>query len=110
MISYKATQTREYRKLKRILDGAEEWRKRHGSQFERSKYILVHYTRNIYKETKAPVTINGTLIEQSNEAKYLGIIFDQELRVKSHLQHAAKKGTNTAMTVQHRQKHLGDPI
>ena len=32
------------RKLKAILSEAEEWRMRHGVQFEPSKYTLVHYT------------------------------------------------------------------
>jgi ribonuclease HI len=87
------------RKIKRILNEAEEWRKKHGVQFETSKYILVHYSRNRQRETKAPVTINGVTIKPSNEAKYLGVIFDQELRFKSHLQHVIKKGTNAAMAL-----------
>ena len=87
------------RKLKHVLNEAEEWRRRHGAQFETSKYILVHYTRNRNKETKAPVTIDRTTIKPSSEAKYLGVIFDQELRFKSHLQHAVKKGTNAAMAL-----------
>ena len=79
------------RKLKHILNEAEEWRKKHGAQFEISKYILVHYTRNRNVATKASVIINGVRIEPSNEAKYLGVIFDQELRFKTHLQHVVKK-------------------
>ena len=67
------------RKIKRILNDVEEWRKKHGVQFEVSKYILVHYTRNRYAETKASVTINEVTIKPLNEAKYLGVIFDQEL-------------------------------
>ena len=31
-------------KLKRILNEAEGWKKKHGAQFEVSKYVLVHYT------------------------------------------------------------------
>ena len=87
------------RKLKSILNEAEEWRKKHGAQFEISKYIVVHYTRNRTRKTKASVTINGVTIKPSNEAKYLGVIFDQELRFKLHLQHAVKKGTNAAMAL-----------
>ena len=87
------------RKLKLILNEAEEWRKKHGAQFETSKYILVHYTRNRKAETKASITINGVKIEPSNEAKYLGVIFDQELRFKSHLQQVVKRGTNAAMAL-----------
>ena len=31
-------------KLTKMLEKAEEWRKSHGAQFERSKYMLVHFT------------------------------------------------------------------
>src|SRR5271169_1883312 len=34
------------RKLQKVLREAETWRKKHGVQFEPSKYVLVHYTRN----------------------------------------------------------------
>ena len=33
------------RKLKLILKEAEKWRKKHGTQFEPSKYVLTHFTR-----------------------------------------------------------------
>src|SRR5436190_11873499 len=39
------------RKLKIMLKKAEEWRKKHGAQFETSKYVLVHYTRNYLQES-----------------------------------------------------------
>ena len=87
------------RKLKYILDKAEEWRKRHGAQFEESKYVLVHYARNRGKETAATIRVNGTTIEPSTEAKYLGVVFDQELQFKSHLQQVVKRDTNAAMAL-----------
>src|SRR5438552_1843381 len=67
--------------------------RKYGVQFEKSKYVLVHYTRNSRQETKAKVTVDGTTIEASNEARYLGVIFDKKLNFKSHLQHVIKKGT-----------------
>ena len=73
------TDKENVRKIKCILDEVEEWRKKHGVQFETSKYVLVHYTHNKRMETKASVTINKTTIKPSQEAKYLGVIFDQEL-------------------------------
>jgi ribonuclease HI len=85
------------RRLKHILNEAEKWRKEHGAQVETSKYILIHYARNRRARSNASVTINGVTIEPSKEAKYLGVIFDQELCFKSHLQHIVKKGTNAAM-------------
>src|SRR5438876_5154960 len=73
--------------------------KKHRAQFEVSKYMLVHFTRNKGMETIASIMINGATVEPSNEAKYLGVIFDQELQFKPHLQHVIKKGTNTAMAL-----------
>jgi len=87
------------RKLKLILNETEEWRKKHGAQFEPSKYILIHFTRNKNLETKAPITINGTNVNPSCEAKYLGVIFDKELRYHAHLRHVVKKGTSAAMAL-----------
>jgi hypothetical protein len=87
------------RVIKHILNEVEEWRKKQGVQFEISKYVLVHYTRNRNMETEASVITNGITIRPSDEAKYLGVIFDQELRFKSHLQHIVKKGINVAMSL-----------
>src|SRR5436190_2278230 len=87
------------RKLKQLLREAEEWRKKHGVQFETSKYILVHFTRNHNRATNAAITIGNVTIEPSNEAKYLGVILDKELWFKTHLQYIVKKGTKAAMAL-----------
>ena len=88
------------KKLRKIMEKAEEWRRKHGVQFEPSKYVLVHFTRNHRRSTKAVLTLQeGTTIKPSTEAKYLGVIFDQQLRFKGHLQHAVKKGTNAALAL-----------
>ena len=73
-----------------MLEKAEEWRVKHGAMFERSKYVLVHFTHNYNKSTTASVQINGVTISASNEARYLGVIFNQQLRFHSHLQQAIK--------------------
>jgi hypothetical protein len=54
----------------------------------------VYYTRNKWKQTNASVTINGVTIEPTKEVKYLKIIFDQELRFKSHIQHECRNDTD----------------
>jgi hypothetical protein len=64
-------------KLKYILNEAEKWRKKHGTQFKISKYILIHYIHNRRVRSNASVTINEITIELSKKTKYLGIIFDQ---------------------------------
>ena len=75
-----------------MLAKAEEWRRKHGAQFEKSKYILIHFTRNRNIRTDAAICIEGTLIPPSKEAKYLGVIFDQDLKFHAHTNQAVKKG------------------
>jgi len=80
-------------RLEGLLTKAEDWRRKHGAQFERSKYILVHFTRNCKIKTEATVNIDGTTITPAKEAKYLGVIFDKELRYHKHINQAIQKGT-----------------
>ena len=87
------------RKLKQLLWEAEEWRKKHGVQFETSKYVLVHFTRNHNRATNAAIIIGNVTIESLDEAKYLGVIFDKELRFKTHFQYIIKKGTKVTMAL-----------
>src|SRR5436305_2834110 len=82
-----------------IMKETENWRRKHGAQFERYKYILIHFTRNSNIESNTSLTINGLTITSSKEAKYLGVIFDKELRFRTHLQYVAKKGTSAVMAL-----------
>jgi ribonuclease HI len=82
-----------------MLEEAETWRRKHGAQFEKSKYILVHFTRNRRKKTSAPINMADIRIEPSEEARYLGVYFDKELRFTTHLQYIAKKGTKFALAM-----------
>ena len=50
-------------------------------------------------ETRAPIQIVGTIIQPSQEAKYLGVIFDKQLRFKLHIQHTTKKGSKFALAM-----------
>jgi len=86
-------------KLQRMLKKAEEWKNRHGAKFEMTKYILIHFTRNRHRKTDSPVTVANITIQPSREARYLGVIFDKNLRFKQHLQYAAKKGTKFAQAI-----------
>jgi len=80
-------------RLQRLLEGAEQWREKHVARFETSKYVLVHFTRRRAAETTTPIQIANTIIQPSQQAKYLGVIFDKKLRVKFHIQHATKRGS-----------------
>jgi ribonuclease HI len=86
-------------KLTKMLNLAEEWKQKHGAQFETSKYVLIHFTRNHRKATNCPIILQGTTVEPSSTGRYLGVIFDKGLRFKEHVQHATKKGTKFALAI-----------
>jgi Reverse transcriptase (RNA-dependent DNA polymerase) len=85
--------------LERLLAKSEQWRQRHGAQFEKSKYVLIHFTRTASAQMEASVTIAGTTIDPSPEAKYLGVIFDQKLKFRSHVEQIVAKGTKYALAI-----------
>ena len=80
-------------KLQGMLEEAEQWREKHGARFETTKYVLVHFTKRRAAETTTSIRVANTIIQPSQEAKYLGVIFDKQLRFKLHIQHATKKGS-----------------
>ena len=85
--------------LRRMLEEAETWRHKHGAQFEKSKYLLIHFTRDKKKTSSAPIIMADITIEAKDEARYLGVIFDKELRFKAHLQYVIQKGTKFALAM-----------
>jgi hypothetical protein len=81
------------------LTEAEVWRRKHGAQFEKTKYVLIHFTRNPKINTDVAIRVEGTSIPPSKEGIYLGVIFDQQLRFCSHINQAVKKGTQFGLAI-----------
>jgi hypothetical protein len=82
-----------------MLAKAEERRRKNGAQFEKTKYILIHLTRNRNIRTDAVICIEGTSILPSKEAKYLGVIFDEDLKFCAHTNQAVKKGAQFGLVI-----------
>src|SRR5438552_2378180 len=93
------TAQRNIERLQEILSKSEKWKEKHGAQFEPSKYMLIHFTRNTRLDVTAGIQLNNTTIPPSKEARYLGVIFDQKLKFHSHLEYATKKGTRFALAL-----------
>ena len=45
------------------------------------------------KDNEVPVSISGTLIQESNEEKLLGVILDRRLNFKNHISNLCKKAS-----------------
>src|SRR6266481_1651758 len=84
--------------------GSQDWSKYHNSRYEVSKLKLVGFSRcqvcdpgNPGKTIPEPhpnFDLQGTCIKPSNSHKYLGVIFDQELRWKEQTDNVVAKATS----------------
>jgi ribonuclease HI len=77
----------------------EAWARRTGSSFAAEKTELIHLTRRKKDLGKGEITMNGKTIKASATAKLLGVVFDQEMRWKHHVQKVVKKATKVALNM-----------
>ncbi|KAF7136975.1 hypothetical protein CNMCM5793_006679 [Aspergillus hiratsukae] len=77
----------------------EAWAQRTGSRFAAEKTELIHLTRKRSEQLQGQVVMNRKTIKPSPKAKLLGVIFDQELRWKEHVQQAIKRATKVAIAL-----------
>ena len=81
--------------------GGFEWSKLHNSRFEPSKMALVGFSRKrkpdpqrhskSVPEPRPSLQLRDAIIKPSPTHKYLGVIFDQELRWREQTEHAVAK-------------------
>lgn len=77
----------------------EAWARRTGSCFAAEKTELIHLTRKKSEQLQGQVVMSGKTVKPSPTAKLLGVIFDQELRWKEHVQQAIKRATKVAIAL-----------
>lgn len=77
----------------------EAWAQRTGSRFTEEKTELIHLTRKRSEQLQGQVIMSGKTVEPSPTAKLLGVIFDQELRWKEHIQQAIKRATKVGIAL-----------
>ena len=73
----------------------EEWARQTGSCFAAGKTELIHLTRKRGEHREGRITFNGVDVKPSPTAKLLGVVLDQRLRWKEHVQQAIKRATKT---------------
>ncbi|THC88816.1 hypothetical protein EYZ11_011733 [Aspergillus tanneri] len=70
-----------------------------GSCFAAQKTKLIHLTRKRGEQLQRQVVMNGKTVKQSPTGKLLGVVFDQGLRWKEHIQQALKRATKVAVAL-----------
>lgn len=78
------TAQRNCKTLKGIHRKAEEWAKKHGSQFAPAKYELVHFTRDPRANSTHALRLPHATIKASPSCRYLGVQMDTKLRWDYH--------------------------
>src|SRR6266481_4376798 len=81
--------------------GGQEWSRAHNSRFEPSKMALVGFSRCRVKDPQRPgktipkprpdFMLDNTVVTPVAVHKYLGVLFDQELRWREQAEHAVAK-------------------
>jgi hypothetical protein len=79
--------------LKIIHRRAEQWARRHGSQFAPAKYELVHFSRDPRANITHPLYLPHATIEASPSCRYLGEQMDSQLRWDYHREKVENKAT-----------------
>jgi ribonuclease HI len=76
-----------------------KWARRTGSCFAIEKTELIHLTRKKSELGKGQIEMEGKAIKASPTAKLLGVVFDQELRWKDHVQKAIQRATKACTAI-----------
>ncbi|PWI64462.1 hypothetical protein PCL_10440 [Purpureocillium lilacinum] len=85
--------TRNCKILKAMHRKAQEWARKHGSQFSPTKYELVHFTRDPKTSTTHPLRLPHATIMATASCRYLGIQLDSRLRWDYHREKIAAAAT-----------------
>ena len=82
--------TQRIKNLMTKEDGGMQWSKEHNSWFEVSKSVIMHFTRKTIPDpdtehgriplTKPQLSLENQLVKDVDCFKYLGILFDTQLR------------------------------
>jgi ribonuclease HI len=77
----------------------ERWAKQTGACFEPSKTDLIHFSRDKTQHCPATLTMSNHEVKPKETTKLLGVVFNQELRWKPHVQRAIYRATKTCLAI-----------
>ncbi|KAI7698384.1 hypothetical protein KC353_g17003 [Hortaea werneckii] len=79
-------------KLKLALEKAQHWASTHASKFAPDKFQLTHFTRSRTRfDTEKDIETEWGNIVSNTTCKYLGVVMDQKLDWKSHIEEIRRK-------------------
>ena len=79
--------------------GMVEWSKSHNSSIEYSKLALIDFAHPGVKKPRPPLVLPGVTLKPSQNAKYLGIVLDQNLKWTQQVANICGKGSKWAAQI-----------
>ncbi|KZR98268.1 Uncharacterized protein APZ42_006387 [Daphnia magna] len=73
------------RYLQGYLNKIETWAKHWRMKFSATKCMLVHFSRKKSQERNINLTLNNVQLKETNNYKFLGVIFDHKLTWENHI-------------------------
>ena len=74
-------------------NGVTDWSTSHNSPLEYNKLALINFAHQRNSQLRLPLQLLHKMLTPTTSAKYLGVIFDQNLNWKIQLAQVAEKGT-----------------
>ena len=75
------------RRLQIAINRVYSWAENHGFEFSNDKTVAVHFHRKRGLHQEPSLSRNGHIIIFNTSTKFLGLIFDQRLNWKLHIEH-----------------------
>ena len=82
-------------KLQRDIDRLGNWARKWGMRFQPVKCNMMQLTRNHLNKIQASYTLEGTVLENVDNIKYLGVTITNDLKWNTHIRNICTKANRT---------------
>ena len=82
-------------KFQRDIDRLSNWARKGGMRFQPVKCNIMQVTRKNTNKIQASYTLEGTVLENVDSIKYLGVIITYDLRWNKHVSNICTKANRT---------------
>ena len=85
-------------KLQRDIDRLGNWAREWGLRFQTAKCNIMQLTRKHLDKIQASYTLEGTVLENVDNIKYLGITITNDLKWNTHINNICTKANRTLVS------------
>jgi Reverse transcriptase (RNA-dependent DNA polymerase) len=98
-------------RLQQSVDTLESWCRSWKLQIQPAKTEMIHFSSHPKKKYKNPlsVKVNNTIITPTDTTRYLGVVIDNKLRWRQHLQHVENKTATRIGLLRYLSKQAKEP-